>query len=29
MPIAGAICSLAIWWVKEFGSDLPNVYREI
>lgn len=29
MPIAGAICSLAIWWVKEFGSDLPNVYKEI
>lgn len=29
MPVAGAICSLAIWWVKEFGSDLPNVYKEI
>ena len=29
MPVAGAICSLTIWWVKEFGSDLPNVYKEI
>ena len=29
MPVAGAICSLAIWWVKEFASDLPNVYKEI
>ncbi len=29
MPVAGAIASLAIWWVKEFGSDLPNVYKEI
>lgn len=29
MPVAAAICSLAIWWVKEFASDLPNVYKEI
>lgn len=28
-PVAGAMSSLALWWVKEFGSDLPNVAAEI
>lgn len=29
MAIGAAIASCSLWWVKEFGSDLPNVQREI
>ncbi|MEX2517931.1 MAG: hypothetical protein WD969_01210 [Paracoccaceae bacterium] len=29
LAIGAAIGSCALWWVKEFGSDLPNVDREI
>ncbi|QIE57045.1 hypothetical protein G5B40_17325 [Pikeienuella piscinae] len=29
MAIAAAIASCALWWVKEFASDLPNVHHEI
>lgn len=29
LPIAAGTASVAIWWLKEFGSDLPNVDREI
>jgi hypothetical protein len=28
-PVAGAMASMALWWVKEFGSDLPNVAAEL
>ncbi|MEM8754280.1 MAG: hypothetical protein AAGF90_14990, partial [Pseudomonadota bacterium] len=27
--VAAAIASCTLWWVKEFGSDIPNVYREV
>lgn len=29
LAIAAAIASGSLWWIKEFGSDLPNVHREI
>lgn len=29
VPVAAAIASMAIWTVKEFGSDLPNVQDEL
>lgn len=28
-PIGAAIAAVAIWWTKEFGSDLPNVRNDI
>lgn len=29
VQIAGSIASMCVWLVKEFGSDLPNVYEEL
>lgn len=29
VSFAAAAASLTLWWVKEFGSDLPNVHAEI
>lgn len=29
LAIAAAIASCALWWVKEFAADLPNVHQEI
>ncbi|MEM7176665.1 MAG: hypothetical protein AAF503_03075, partial [Pseudomonadota bacterium] len=29
IPVGGAVTSMAVWLVKEFGSDLPNIYAEL
>lgn len=29
MATGAAMASCTLWWVKEFGSDMPNVYQEI
>ncbi|MEM7267842.1 MAG: hypothetical protein AAF401_01170 [Pseudomonadota bacterium] len=29
LPLAAGVASLTVWWVKEFGSDLPNVCDEM
>lgn len=28
-PVGAAMAAVALWWVKEFGSDLPNVQLEL
>lgn len=29
LAIAASLASVTLWWVKEFGSDLPNVHKEV